>query len=203
MSQSQFPKSLFSHFTEDELKKISESYKSSVNWTKYNKWLKEGQPFEEHEEIELFTNGSSQRQVSAESENKQLESDPTIVMERPIIRPGRKAILQLPLQNPKPKLSLVMTVNIVVKFLDPTRFPVLSRYTTQMLEDLNDAGLLNDVVGLYFKGRIREFRNGEIHLKPNVDIYDIVPKGSYMYTLVLPRGQYLMLRHHHHEEWFR
>jgi hypothetical protein len=65
MSQSQFPKSLFSHFTEDELKKISESYKSSVNWTEYNKWLKEGQPYEEHEEIELFTNGSSQRQVPA------------------------------------------------------------------------------------------------------------------------------------------
>ncbi|PKY40569.1 hypothetical protein RhiirA4_453962 [Rhizophagus irregularis] len=68
MSQSQFPRSLFFQFTEDELKKISESYKSSVNWTEYNKWLKAGQPFEEHEEIELFTNGSSQRQVSAGTE---------------------------------------------------------------------------------------------------------------------------------------
>jgi hypothetical protein len=90
----------------------------------------------------------------------------------------------------------------VVKFLDPARFPVLSIYTTQMLKDLNDAGLLNDVVGFYFKARVREFRNGEIRLSPSVDIYDIVPKGSYMYALVLPRGQYLMLRHLR-EEWFR
>src|SRR5436305_7610476 len=68
MSQSQFPKAYFSQFTEDELKKISESFKSSVNWTEHNKWLKEGQPFEEHEEIELFINRGnefSQRQVSA------------------------------------------------------------------------------------------------------------------------------------------
>ncbi|GES80024.1 hypothetical protein GLOIN_2v1774321 [Rhizophagus clarus] len=51
--------------------KISESYKSSVNWTEYNKWLEEGKPFEEHEEIELFINrgnGSSQGQVSAGTE---------------------------------------------------------------------------------------------------------------------------------------
>ncbi|GBB83404.1 hypothetical protein RclHR1_10120004 [Rhizophagus clarus] len=71
MSESQFPRSLFSHFTEDELKKISESLKSSVNWTEYNKWLKEGQPFEEHEEIELFINrgnSSSQRQISIGTE---------------------------------------------------------------------------------------------------------------------------------------
>jgi hypothetical protein len=65
---SQSPQSLFSQFTEDERKKISESFKFSVNWTEYNKWLKEGQPFEEHEEIELFINreiGSSQGQISA------------------------------------------------------------------------------------------------------------------------------------------
>jgi len=67
MSESQFPRSLFPQFTEDELKEIGESLKSSVNWTEYNKWLEEGQPFEEHEEIELFINRehvSSQRQVS-------------------------------------------------------------------------------------------------------------------------------------------
>lgn len=53
-------------------------------------------------------------------------------------------------------------MNIVVKFLDPIRFPIQSRYTTQMLKDLNDAGILNNVVGLYIKGKIREFKKGEI-----------------------------------------
>ncbi|PKK78159.1 hypothetical protein RhiirC2_770517 [Rhizophagus irregularis] len=130
-----------------------------------------------------------------EDENNQLESDLAAVKGRPIIRPGRSAILQLPPQDPKPKLSLVTTVNIVVKFLNPKKYPVLTRHTTQMLKDLNDAGLLNDVVGFYIKARVREFKNGEIRLSPSVDIYDIVPKGSYMYALVLPKGQYLMLRH--------
>ncbi|PKC00959.1 hypothetical protein RhiirA5_382090 [Rhizophagus irregularis] len=51
------------------------------------------------------------------------------------------------------------------------------------------------VSGFYIKARVREFKNGEIRLSPSVDIYDIVPKGSYMYALVLPKGQYLMLRH--------
>ncbi|GES85137.1 hypothetical protein GLOIN_2v1488768 [Rhizophagus clarus] len=170
MSESQFPRSLFSHFTEDELKKISESLKSSVNWTEYNKWLKEGQPFEEHEEIELFINrgnSSSQRQIS-------------IGTERCSIGRCREQENGGNTHYPKPKLSLGMTVNIVVMFLDPMRFPVQSRYTIQMLKDLNHAGILNDVVGLYIK----------------------VPKDSYMYAFVLPRGQYLMLRHLR-EEWFR
>ena len=51
MSQSQFSRSLFPQFTEEELEKASKSFKSSVNWTEYNKWVEVGRPFQEHEEI--------------------------------------------------------------------------------------------------------------------------------------------------------
>lgn len=72
----------------------------------------------------------------ADVEHRKMEATLTVMKGRTIQRSGKKAILHLPPQDPKPKLSLGMTVNIVVKFLDPMKFPVQSRYTTQMLKDL-------------------------------------------------------------------
>lgn len=51
MSESQIPQSLFPQFTKQQLARASKSIKSSVNWTEYNKWVKAGKPFVEHDEL--------------------------------------------------------------------------------------------------------------------------------------------------------
>ncbi|RIA86824.1 hypothetical protein C1645_807594 [Glomus cerebriforme] len=51
MSESQFPRSLFPQFTEEELEEASKSIKASVDWTKFNKWIEAGEPFTEHDEL--------------------------------------------------------------------------------------------------------------------------------------------------------
>ncbi|CAB5201103.1 unnamed protein product [Rhizophagus irregularis] len=68
MSESQFPRSLFPQFTEEELQKASKISHSSVNWTEYNKWVKAGEPFKEHDELmsmnQKLKNGSTQRRLA-------------------------------------------------------------------------------------------------------------------------------------------
>ena len=39
---------------EDQLNKLRESYRASVNWTEHAKWIEAGKPYEEHEEVLLF-----------------------------------------------------------------------------------------------------------------------------------------------------
>jgi hypothetical protein len=51
MSESQFPRSLFPQFTEQQLEEASKNFKSSVNWTSYKKWIEDGEPFVEHDEV--------------------------------------------------------------------------------------------------------------------------------------------------------
>jgi hypothetical protein len=70
MSESQFPRSMFPQFTEEELEKVSKSFKSSVNWTEYNKWVKAGRPFQEHDEIimkQKLKNGSPHKRSASKS----------------------------------------------------------------------------------------------------------------------------------------
>ncbi|PKK58754.1 hypothetical protein RhiirC2_795816 [Rhizophagus irregularis] len=38
-------------FTEEQLARASKSIKSSVNWTEYDKWVKAGKPFVEHDKL--------------------------------------------------------------------------------------------------------------------------------------------------------
>jgi len=92
-----------------------------------------------------------------------------------IERPGRSAIIKVPPMKPQP--PDVTTVNIVVKLLDPIKFPVQSRNTEKMLNDLNISGLLNNVIGLNVMGRVRKYEAGATKLNPVVNVYDIVPKG--------------------------
>ncbi|PKY60666.1 hypothetical protein RhiirA4_412779 [Rhizophagus irregularis] len=65
MSESQFPRSLFPQFTEEELQEASRISHSSVNWTEYYKWVEAGEPFKEHDELmsmnQKLENGSTQR----------------------------------------------------------------------------------------------------------------------------------------------
>lgn len=51
MSDFQSFRSHFPQFTEKELKEAIEISKGSVNWIEYNKWVEEGRPYEEHDEV--------------------------------------------------------------------------------------------------------------------------------------------------------
>lgn len=92
----------------------------------------------------------------SEDESKEMELTLIAVSGRQIKMPGKKAINSLLQQEPKP--PLVTIVNIVIKYLDSVKFPILSRYTNQMLLDLQRDKVLNDVIGHNIKGRIREFK---------------------------------------------
>ncbi|PKY63375.1 hypothetical protein RhiirA4_492065, partial [Rhizophagus irregularis] len=35
----------------EELEEVSEDFKASVNWTRYKKWIEDGEPFVEHDEL--------------------------------------------------------------------------------------------------------------------------------------------------------
>ncbi|GBC18715.2 hypothetical protein RhiirA5_394564 [Rhizophagus irregularis] len=64
MSESKISRSLFPQFTEEQLEEVSKIFKSSVNWTSYKKWVEDGKPYEEHDEligIRKLENGSQRR----------------------------------------------------------------------------------------------------------------------------------------------
>ncbi|CAB5155640.1 hypothetical protein RhiirA5_361275 [Rhizophagus irregularis] len=73
MSESQIPQSLFPQFTKEQLARASKSIKSSVNWTEYNKWVKAGKPFVEHDELMFIDqkrkNGSYRKPTEIELYN--------------------------------------------------------------------------------------------------------------------------------------
>ncbi|RGB35947.1 hypothetical protein C1646_758720 [Rhizophagus diaphanus] len=193
-----------SKVSEEKLKELRESIRSTIDWGAYSKWIAEGEPYEEHDEVLLFLNQKKHENeityskpdddiTLTEEEDIIMEELLTEVPERPIKRPGKRAIISLQPREPKP--PLVTMVNIVVKSLDPTKFPIQQRYITKTLNDLNKAGILNNVIGLNVKGKIREFNKEKTKLHPAVSVDDIVPKGLNMYALILPNGQYLILRH--------
>jgi hypothetical protein len=78
-----------------------------------------------------------------EGENRDMEELFTQVPGE-IIRPGRNAILNLPPENPQP--PNVTIVNIVVKVLDPIKFPVQSQYTREMINNLSTLGFLHGII---------------------------------------------------------
>ena len=133
-------------------------------------------------------------------ENILLEELFTEVPGRLIRRPGREAIVDLPLRVPQPDEG-----NIMIKQLDPIMFPTLSRCTAQMLNDLNTTGLLNRVIGLNVNCNIRKYQSiqrGAIRLDPPIAVFNIVPKEDGLYAFVLPNGHYIVLRHIR-DNWFR
>jgi hypothetical protein len=58
---------------------------------------------------------------------------------------------------------------------------LVGRHKKKMLNDLRILGLLNNVIGLNVIGRVRKYEAGA---NPAVKVYDIVPKGNDIYTLV-------------------
>lgn len=135
----------------------------------------------------------------SEKEDQDMELNLTIVPGRQLERPGKKALYLLPqILNPKP--PLVKTVNIVIKHLDPIKYPILSNYTNMMIQNLQKDNFLHVLIGLSIRAEVREFILDKVsnQLKingPTITNYHIVPKGSYMYTLYLPNNHFLILRH--------
>ncbi|CAJ0640687.1 1831_t:CDS:2 [Entrophospora sp. SA101] len=139
-----------SEVLEDKLKKLIEESRASINWTEVNKWIAVGEPYEEHEEILMFMNQNGVADSrSDEEENILMEKLFTEIPGRLIKRPGQRAILELP-QPPE-----VRNINIVIKLLDPSMFPIQSRNTEQMLNNLSNSNLLDNVIGLNVRGRVR------------------------------------------------
>ncbi|RHZ74075.1 hypothetical protein Glove_227g101 [Diversispora epigaea] len=42
--------------SDEKLKKLKKKIRASINWTEEIKWIAEGQPYEEHEEVLMFLN---------------------------------------------------------------------------------------------------------------------------------------------------
>src|SRR4051812_31727813 len=97
----------------------------------------------------------------------------------PLICPGRQARLILPQTEPKPPTF--------VKILNPTNFPVQSRYLREMIEDLNRLNLLNELIGRNRNVIMRVFSGDAMRLNPH--------KEGYLYGLILQNGWRLILRH--------
>ncbi|CAB4406091.1 unnamed protein product [Rhizophagus irregularis] len=107
------------------------------------------------------------------------------------------------LSQKEPKLPLVEMVNIVMKHLDPVKFLILSNYTNQILQDLQRYKILNDVISINRKGKVREFDLGKMKVVgKKIKSYNIVPKESYIYVLTLPDYHFLMLQYLG-RRWFR
>lgn len=113
----------------------------------------------------------------------------TQVPGRVIERPGRSAVLKLP---PKmQQLPDVTTVNIVVKLLDPIKYPIQSRITERILNDLSISGLLNGVIGLNVMGRVKTYEVGTKKLNSAVNVYNIVPKDMIFIHLFYQKSSML------------
>ena len=116
------------------------------------------------------------------------------------ISPGKEARLILPEVEDKPIPPNVRAVNIVVKILDPGRFPKLSELTTNMLNSLNNLNLLDTTIGKYVRVNIRKYgkdKNGkdELHLHPRLKAGDLVHKEAFLYALNLTGHDRLILFH--------
>uniref|UniRef100_U9SKN4 Uncharacterized protein n=1 Tax=Rhizophagus irregularis (strain DAOM 181602 / DAOM 197198 / MUCL 43194) TaxID=747089 RepID=U9SKN4_RHIID len=151
MSETQFSWSQFPQYTEEQLKRASKSFKSSVNWAKYKEWVEAGKPFKEHNELlsidqadQKLENSSYNRPV--DKENKEMDLALTKVSGRPTESLGKEAMTFLPLTELKP--PLVTRVNIVVKLLNPIQFLTLLNYTKKMIQDLERDNIFNTVIGL-------------------------------------------------------
>jgi hypothetical protein len=110
---------------------------------------------------------------------KEMELALTVTPGMQIKTPGKRAMRILPQQNPKP--PIVRKVNIVIKLLDPGKFPILSKYTNQMIRDLEQENIFNNVIGCDITGIVREFVYNEKRdrmepISRNIDIGDIVPE---------------------------
>lgn len=52
-----------------------------------------------------------------------------------------------------------------------------------------------DIIGVVREFKYNKKRDRMELIGSKLDIYNIVPKESYMYAMILPNGHYLMLRH--------
>ncbi|GES93900.1 hypothetical protein GLOIN_2v1484674 [Rhizophagus clarus] len=162
---------------EKEINRLKEELKEPVNRLELDKWIKEGELHEEHEEVQLFLKNRmnvllSQEQIVRTGRNNINDGRKRITGRTFYSRPaknnakvGMKRHYKIPPREPRPPETI--TANIVIKPLDPTMFPTFADHTAQMLNDLDTAGLLNTVIGLNINCRIRRYQTTEYRLNPD------------------------------------
>lgn len=64
-----------------------------------------------------------------------------------------------------------------------------------MLNHLNDLNLLNTIIGKYVKINVQKFRENELRLHSLIQVGDLVHKAGFLYALILPRYDHLILLH--------
>ncbi|CAB5205239.1 unnamed protein product [Rhizophagus irregularis] len=174
MSESQFPRSLFPQFTEEELQEASKLSHSSVDWIEYNKWVEAGEPFEEHDELmsmnQKLENGSTQRRSTGTKRHNVIRK-----------RKQRNGISSNKSDGKANKKSGKKSDEITSN----ARAKTTACNERQVREFKYDKK--NDRMKL---------------VGPNIGPYNVVPKESYIYALTLQNNHFLMLRHIK-ERWFR
>ena len=180
--------------SDEELKRLIEESKATVNWTEVAKWEAKGRPYEIDEEILLFykdeltnlgSNGKSTNLYSTSCTCICLTSllifkEPGFVtltetdnrfLEMLLTQvPGREIVYLgtdaiINLPLRNPPPPKVTLVNIVIKLLDPINFPVQSQNARGMINELSTLGFLHGVIGLNVMGRIRVFREYDTRVK--------------------------------------
>ncbi|GBC29306.2 hypothetical protein GLOIN_2v1488768 [Rhizophagus irregularis DAOM 181602=DAOM 197198] len=173
MSKSQFPRSLFPQFTEEELQKASKISHSSVNWTEYNKWVKAGEPFKEHDELmsmnQKLKNGSTQRRLAGTKQYNIIRT-----------RKQRNGISSNKNDGKANQKAQTTTCDESKYCCKSSGFNQISNISNIHESDTS----------------------GSTKRRPNIGFYNVVPKESYIYTLTLTNNHFLMLRHLE-ERWFR
>src|SRR4051812_26688936 len=114
---------------------------------------------------------------------------PTIIR-----KPRRKARLLLPEPENNQLPLHIRTVNILVKKLDQSEFPALSRYLNDLLNSLRTLNLLK-VIKRNSEVNVRKFGEDELKLNPPIKPGDLVHKSCCLYVLILPGWHRLILWH--------
>ncbi|RGB39621.1 hypothetical protein C1646_754256 [Rhizophagus diaphanus] len=173
MSEAKFPKYLFPQFTEEEIEKATRIINSSVNWTEYDKWVKAGKPYQEHDELNI------DQKLENESAHKRPAKP-----QAPLVRK-----VNIVIKNLDPNLfpTLAMYTNQMLENLQRDGI-------------LNDVIGLDIIARIR---EFKSNKKGEMKLiGSNIDHYNVVPKESYIYSLTLPNNHFLELRHLE-GRWFR
>uniref|UniRef100_U9TGA3 Uncharacterized protein n=1 Tax=Rhizophagus irregularis (strain DAOM 181602 / DAOM 197198 / MUCL 43194) TaxID=747089 RepID=U9TGA3_RHIID len=162
-----------SKVSEEKLKELRESIRSTIDWGAYSKWIAEGEPYEEHEEVLLFLN-----QKKHESEIAYSKPDGTRRH-----NPDRGRGYYNGRTSNRGSRKTDQKTRKASNHITPTKGAKTTTRNNGQHCRLN------------VKGKIREFNKEKTKLHPAVSVHDIVPKGLNMYALILPDGQYLILRH--------
>ena len=110
-----------------------------------------------------------------------------------IFHPERFARLIIPKMKDNPIPPNIRMANIIVRVLDRNQYLKLTEHVTNMR--LNDLNLLNTIIGKYMRINIQKFKENELCLHPPIQVGDLVHKEGFLYALILPGYDRLILLH--------